>query len=77
MRFQRKSTVKASRYSISHDRAEETVEAKALWFASLSLAERMAMLCMFTDLALSATPTLQECKCAEPVEGRVQVLSKG
>jgi hypothetical protein len=29
--------------SISHDRQEETPEAKALWFRSLSITERMEM----------------------------------
>jgi hypothetical protein len=61
--------------TISHDRGEETMEAKARWFQSLTLAERMDMLCAFTDLALSANPTLQERKHAQPVAGRIQVLS--
>jgi hypothetical protein len=61
--------------TISHDRREETMEAKAHWFQSLTLAERMDMLCAFTDLALSANPTLQERKHAQPVAGRIQVLS--
>ena len=61
--------------SVTHDRGEETMEAKARWFQSLSLSERMDMLCAFTDLALSANPTLQERKHAQPVAGRIQVLS--
>lgn len=62
--------------SISHDRNDESVEAKARWFRSLKLSERMEMLCSFTDLALSANPNLQEQKYAQPVTGRIQVLSK-
>ena len=62
--------------SISHDRSEETSEAKVRWFRSLSLLERMEMLCEFTDLALSVNPQLQEKKHAEPIAGRVQVLSR-
>lgn len=62
--------------SISHSRSDETIEAKARWFQSLSLSERMDMLCAFTDLALSANPTLQERKDAQPVAGRIQVLSR-
>jgi hypothetical protein len=62
--------------SISHDRREETPEAKVRWFRSLSLAERMEMLCSFTDLALTANPQLQENKHAEPLTGRIQVLSR-
>jgi hypothetical protein len=61
--------------SVSHDRQEETPEAKALWFRSLSMQERMEMLCAFTDLALSVNPDLQERKNAQPVAGRIQVIS--
>jgi hypothetical protein len=61
--------------SISHSRSEETMEAKARWFQSLALSDRMDLLCAFTDLALSANPTLQERKHAQPVAGRIQVLS--
>jgi hypothetical protein len=61
--------------SVSHDRREETPEAKALWFRSLSMQERMDMLCVFTDLALSVNPDLQERKHAQPVAGRIQVIA--
>ena len=63
-------------YAISHDRAEESVEAKARWFQSLTLSERMEMLCAFTDLALTVNPSLQERKDAQPIAGRIQVISK-
>ena len=62
--------------SISHDRNDESAEAKIRWFRSLTLSERMEMLCSFTDLALTANPGLQEQKNAQPVTGRIQVLSK-
>lgn len=61
---------------VSHNCYEESVEAKTRWFRSLELSERMEMLCSFTDLALTANPTLQECKHAQPITGRIQVLSK-
>ncbi len=61
---------------ISHNREEETIENKAKWFRSLSLAERMDILCSFTDLALQINPQLMEKKNAQPIKGRVQVLSK-
>lgn len=61
--------------SITHDREEETMEAKARWFRSLTLSDRMDMLCFFTDLALSVNPALQERKHAQPIAGRVQVIS--
>ena len=60
--------------AVSHDRKEESVEAKARWFQSLPLSERMEILCSFTDLALTINPSLQEDKYAQPVAGRIQVL---
>jgi hypothetical protein len=61
--------------TVSHDRNEETIEAKTLWFRSLTLEERMEMLCIFTELLLAANPKIVEQKDAEPIEGRVRVLS--
>jgi len=62
--------------TISHDFQEETIEAKARWFQSLSLQDRMDMLCLFTDLILSNNPQIVEQKDAKPIAGRVLVLSK-
>jgi hypothetical protein len=62
--------------AVSHDFAEETQEAKARWFQSLSLNERMEMLCMFTDMILSVNSQIVDQKDAEPVAGRVLVLSQ-
>ncbi len=62
--------------SISHDRQEETLKAKARWFQSLSLSERMELLCLFTDLILTSNPRIVEQKDAQPIEGRVRVLSR-
>ena len=59
---------------VSHDRSEETPEAKARWYQSLSLNERMEILCSVTDLALTINPHLAENKHAEPIKGRVRVL---
>lgn len=70
------SRIMKTKGSISHDRGEETPEAKARWFRSLSLVDRMEMLCSFTDLALTVNPQLQENKHAEPLAGRIQVLSR-
>jgi len=61
---------------ISHDRQEETLEAKARWFQSLTLSERMELLCLFTDLVLSSNPRIVEQKDAQPIAGRILVLSK-
>jgi hypothetical protein len=43
--------------SVSHDRAEETLQAKARWFRSLTLEERMDYLVMMTDLILQNNPS--------------------
>jgi hypothetical protein len=61
---------------ISHDRREETPEAKARWFRSLSIEERMDMLCAFTDLILTVNPKIVESKDAQQIKGRVHILSK-
>jgi hypothetical protein len=61
--------------TVTHDREEETIEAKTLWFRSLTLAERMEMLCAFTELLLITNPGIVEQKNAEPIEGRVLVLT--
>ena len=61
--------------SVTHNRQEETIEAKALWFQSLTLVERMDMLCAFTELLLFTNPLIVEQRNAQPVEGRVLVLT--
>ena len=61
--------------SVSHDRADESPEAKARWFQSLSLEERMNLLCSLVDLALQNNPKLVERKNAQPTQGRIRVLS--
>jgi len=62
--------------AVSHDREEETPEAKARWFQSLSLSERMELLCSFTDLMLTNNPKIVEQKHAQLTSGRIRVLSK-
>ncbi|HSO27225.1 MAG TPA: hypothetical protein VLS48_04095 [Anaerolineales bacterium] len=62
--------------SISHDREDETLEGKARWFQSLSLKERAEMLCQYTDMILAVNPAIVEQKDAQPVAGRVRVLSE-
>ena len=60
---------------VSHDREEETPEAKARWFQSLTVIERMDLLCDFTDLALSVNPHLADQKNAQQTRQRIQLLS--
>lgn len=61
--------------SISHDREEETLEAKTRWFQSLTLAERMDYLCAITDLILENNPNAMRMKNAEPTARRIRVLT--
>lgn len=61
--------------SISHDRQEETPEAKARWFQSLSLSERMDLFCAFTELILANNPKIVEQRDAQSVTGRIRILS--
>jgi len=62
--------------SVSYDRSEESLEAKAQWFQSLSITERLDTLCFFTELILSQHPEMAECKDVEPIPGRIQVLQR-
>jgi len=62
--------------TISHDRKEETIEAKARWFQSLSQRERADLLCQFTDMILYANPTIVEQKDVKPVTGRILVITE-
>jgi hypothetical protein len=61
---------------ITHTRQEETPEAKARWFQSLTLNERAELLVTYTDLILEANPHIVERKLAKPVEGHIRVVSK-
>ena len=61
---------------ISHSRDDESIEAKVEWFRSLSVEERMDLLCCFTDLALTLNPDILEKKDDQPFKRRIRVLSK-
>jgi hypothetical protein len=62
--------------SISHDRSEETLEAKARWFQSLSVEERMAIADEIADLALTLHPDMADKKHVRSLTGRVQILER-
>jgi hypothetical protein len=62
--------------NISHDFHEESIEEKVRWFRDLPLSERMDIFCEYTDLALELNPALAEKKDAQPIEGRIRILSK-
>jgi hypothetical protein len=61
-------------FGVSHSREEESIEAKARWFRSLSPQERMTILNEWTELVLQNNPRLIGVKDAIPVEGRIRVL---
>jgi hypothetical protein len=61
--------------TVSHNRQEESPEAKAHWFQSLSLSERMDLLCSFTDLILANNPDIVEQRDAQPSTRRIRFLS--
>lgn len=62
-------------HSISHDRAEETPEAKALWFQSLTIEERMQHFVEISEMILALNPDLVQKKDAQPGPGRIRVLT--
>ena len=62
--------------TVSHDRRFETIEAKARWFQTLSIEERADLLCDFTDMFLEINPEVARRKNAQPVIGRILVLSR-
>jgi hypothetical protein len=61
---------------ISHNRDDESIEAKVEWFRSLSIEERIDLLCCYTDLALTLNPEILEKKDDQPFNRRIQVLPK-
>jgi hypothetical protein len=62
---------------ISHSWEEETPEAKARWFQSLPLTERMNALCSFTDMVLENNPKILDQKNnAEPTTANFQIVSR-
>jgi hypothetical protein len=61
---------------ISHNFSDESLEAKARWFQSLSLEERMDLLCIYTDLILENNPNILEKKHAESVARGLRILRK-
>ena len=62
--------------NISHNRDDESIEAKVRWFRSLSLEDRMELLCCYTDLALELNPELMDKKDDQSFGRRIQILSK-
>ena len=61
---------------ISHDRNDETIDAKVKWLRTLNLSERLDMRCTFTDFALELNPQQPDNKYAQQTKGRIQILSE-
>jgi len=61
--------------AVTHDRGDESIEAKTRWFRSLPLSERMDMFCSFTDMALTLNPDLADKKDAQQTERRIRIIS--
>lgn len=63
--------------AVSHEFSEESQDAKARWFQSLTIQERMDLLCAFTDMILSVNPGIvEQQRNVKPVAGRILVLSQ-
>ena len=62
--------------SISHDLRDESLEAKARWFQSLALEERMDVFVAFTNLILENNPDVVKKKYVRPASERIRVISK-
>jgi hypothetical protein len=61
---------------VSYSLADESIEAKTRWFKSLPIAERMEMLCFFTDLILENNPKIRDKRDVKSLTDRIQVLEK-
>lgn len=64
------------KFGISHDRDDESIEAKTRWFQSLSLEQRMDVMCDFTDLILSVNPNILDANRDSYPEASVRVLRR-
>lgn len=67
--------VKSTSESISHSFGDETIEAKAKWFQSLSLEERMNVFVAFTNLIIENSPGLLNQKKIRPTLKDVRTLA--
>ena len=61
--------------SISHDIRDESLEAKACWFQSLAVEERVDVFVAFTNLILENNPDVVKKKPLPRTSDRVRVIS--
>jgi hypothetical protein len=62
--------------TVSHSRSDESIDAKAKWFKSLSMKQRMDVFVAFTNLILKNNPEIAKKKHDRPASDRIRVLSK-
>ena len=62
--------------SVSHDIRDESLEAKARWFQSLSLEDRMDVFVSFTNLIMENNPDIVKQKYVRPASEHIRVISK-
>jgi hypothetical protein len=62
-------------YGVSHDREDESLEAKALWFQGLTVEERLELFDEVTGLALELNHELANGTDAETPSERLRVLT--
>lgn len=61
--------------SVSHSFADESIDAKAKWFKSLSIEERMDVFVAFTNLILENNPDIVNQKDIKRALGNVRILA--
>ncbi len=61
---------------VSHSFEDETMESKVRWFKTLSIPERMEMLCFFTDMILDNNPGIAGKRDVKPLTERILELEK-
>jgi hypothetical protein len=62
--------------SISHDRSEESPEAKARWFQTLTMQQRMTVFNGAYQLSLAMNPEIAKAKDDIPLRKGVQVFER-
>lgn len=62
---------------VSHDRGDESPEAKTRWFQSLTLEERMDLFVSYTNLILSNNPdVMRKKRNTRPDRGHFQAITR-
>ena len=62
-------------FGISHNMEDETMQQKVRWFSSLTPEERWRIFGEFTEMILAINPDIVKQKRAEPIPGRIQVIT--